>query len=60
MIIWQVWADVATGILIPVGAVLLNLCGIIPRRHLWLMAWGFAVGSTWEFAFYFLGACKGQ
>ncbi len=53
--IWQVWADVATGILIPVGAYTLYRIGVIPKRHLWLMAWGFAVGATWEFSFYFLG-----
>ncbi len=53
--IWQVGADIAIGTMIPVATVWLYVTGRIQKKHLWLMVWGFVVGSTWEFAFYFLG-----
>jgi hypothetical protein len=53
--IWQVWADIAIGFMVPAATVWLYMTGRIQKKHVWLMAWGFAVGSTWEFAFYFLG-----
>jgi hypothetical protein len=53
--IWQVWADIAIGLAIPAATAILYFTGRIQRKHLWLMAWGFAVGSTWEFTFFFLG-----
>lgn len=53
--IWQVYADIAIGLAIPVVTASLYLTRRIHNRHLYLMAWGFAVGSTWEFAFYLLG-----
>ncbi|MBU3915998.1 hypothetical protein KKA14_10730, partial [bacterium] len=53
--IWQVWADITISLAIPITTIFLYYSGRIQRKHLWLMIWGFAVGSTWEFAFYFLG-----
>jgi hypothetical protein len=53
--VWQVWADFALGLAVPLTTALLYFSGRIQHRHLKLMAWGFAVGSTWEFTNYFLG-----
>jgi hypothetical protein len=53
--IWQVWADIAIGLAIPIATIALYFFRRIQVKHLYLMAWGFAVGSTWEFAFYLLG-----
>lgn len=53
--IWQVWADIFVGAAIPLATLFLYYKGVIRRTHLWLMVWGFVVGSTWEFAFFFLG-----
>ncbi len=53
--IWQVYADIAIGLAIPLVTASLYFSRRIQSRHLYLMAWGFAVGSTWEFAFYLLG-----
>jgi hypothetical protein len=50
-----VWADIAVGFAIPLVTAFLYFRGRIQSRHVWLMVWGFAVGSTWEFAFFFLG-----
>lgn len=53
--IWQAWADIVIGAAVPVGAALLYFAGKLHKKHLWLLAWGFAVGSTWEFANYAAG-----
>ena len=53
--LWQVAGDIAVGLAIPLATAWLYFSGRIQRKHVWMMAWGFAVGSTWEFAFYFLG-----
>ena len=53
--IWQIWADILTGLAIPATTIFLYCQRYITRKHIWLMAWGFFVGSTWEFTFYFLG-----
>lgn len=52
--IWHVWADIAIGLAVPLATALLYFSGHIQRRHLMMMVWGFAVGSTWEFTNYFL------
>lgn len=49
------WADMAVGFGIPLLTAVLYYSGRIKAVHCWLMVWGFVVGSTWEFAFYFLG-----
>ena len=49
------WADILVGFSIPVITAVLYFSRRIQARHVWLMVWGFVVGSTWEFAFYFLG-----
>lgn len=49
-----VWGDLAVGFGIPLLTATLYFAGRIQTRHVWMMVWGFAVGSTWEFAFYFL------
>jgi hypothetical protein len=54
-VLWQVGADIAVGAAIPLVTAYLYFSRRIELRHVWLMVWGFAVGSTWEFAFYFLG-----
>ncbi len=53
--IWQVWADIALGASVPLATGALYFAGRIEQRHVWMMAWGFAVGSTWEFPNYFFG-----
>jgi hypothetical protein len=53
--IWQVWADIALGLTVPIATAYLYFSGRIQLKHVWFMAWGFAVGSTWEFTNYFLG-----
>ncbi|MFT4613303.1 MAG: hypothetical protein ACI9NT_000441 [Bacteroidia bacterium] len=53
--IWQVGADLFVAACIPLVTAWLYLSGRIEMRHVWLVVWGFMVGSTWEFAFYFLG-----
>ena len=53
--IWQVWVDIVISLAIPVTTAFLYLFRIIQRKHIYLMLWGFVVGSTWEFSFYFLG-----
>jgi hypothetical protein len=53
--IWQVWVDIAIGIGIPSITAFLYFTRRIQSKYLYLMLWGFTVGSTWEFAFYFLG-----
>jgi hypothetical protein len=53
--LWQVGADIAIATAIPLVTAVLYFSGRIQLRHVGLMAWGFAVGSTWEFTFYFLG-----
>ena len=53
--IWQVAADLVVGFGIPLLTGVLYFIGRINRRHLLIMAWAFAVGATWEFAFFFLG-----
>lgn len=55
IVIWQIWADIFVGFGIPVLTAALYLAGRIRRKHVWMVVWGFAVGSTWEFAFYLLG-----
>lgn len=49
------WADIFVGFSIPFITAILFFRGRIQGKHVWLMVWGFAVGSTWEFAFFFLG-----
>jgi hypothetical protein len=53
--LWQVWADIAIGAAVPLGAAALYWAGRLTKFHLALLAWGFAVGSTWEFANYAAG-----
>jgi hypothetical protein len=53
--LWQVAADITLGLSIPLVTAFLYLTGRILRKHVWMMAWGFTVGATWEFSFYFLG-----
>ena len=54
--IWQVWADIVVGLSVPVLTLFLYLIRRIQTRHVWMVAWGFAVGSTWEFTNYYLGS----
>jgi hypothetical protein len=53
--LWQVTADFTLGLSIPLATIFLYFSGRIQRKHVWMMVWGFMVGATWEFAFYFLG-----
>jgi hypothetical protein len=55
VMIWQVWADIVSGLMVPVISVYLYFTRRIQVKHVWLIVWGFAVGSTWEFAFFFTG-----
>ena len=52
---WQVAGDIAVGLAIPLVTAFLYFTGRIQTRHVWMMVWGFAVGSTWEFAVELMG-----
>jgi hypothetical protein len=53
--IWQVWVDIAISLAIPVTTIYLYYTHRIQKKHLGIMIWGFIIGSTWEFSFYFMG-----
>jgi hypothetical protein len=53
--LWLVGADIVVAVAIPLITAYLYMSGQIQQKHVWMMAWGFAVGATWEFSFFFLG-----
>ena len=50
--IWQMWVDIIVSCAVPGLTIWLYASGRIQTRHLYLMIWGFLIGSTWEFGFY--------